>query len=306
VVAHKIDHSSGAATPTDEARPWVRFRRLASVAMTLLVLAVLAGCGGAAPPREQRSRMEVVLLAGGGAHVDLYAAGRLRSDAEVRALAQRIIRALFPGTGGVRVRTGKGRGAPFARAEIDRAYRTGRRPFLRIDTSAAARELAARGFDDTVMKLRLPPVSATAGPDKSGNRLWHLRKGVPAPVIQIGMRPEPERWYVVMALPVLGALGVALAFFVRRRALAAPAAGLAVAAALLALPLGAGRRGADLGVAGLLGGTALDVASVAPLTALPLGMPAAMLLGAMAVRSLRGPGVRHGHEAPPRDTGVFW
>ncbi|MGW2314027.1 hypothetical protein, partial [Actinomadura luteofluorescens] len=86
----------------------------------------------------------------------------------------------------------------------------------------------------------------------------------------------------------------------------APAAGLAVAAALLALPLGAGRHGADLGVAGLLGGTALDVASAAPLTALPLGMPAAMLLGAMTVRSLRGPGVRSGNEAPPRDTGVFW
>ncbi|WP_378189005.1 hypothetical protein [Actinomadura verrucosospora] len=282
----------------------MRFRRLAAVAMILLVFAVLAGCGGA-PPRERRARMEVALLADGGAQVDLYAAGRLRSDAEVRALAGRVAAALFPGAGAVRVRTRKDRGAPFARAEIGRAYRTGHRPFLRIDTSGAARELAARGFDDTAMQLRLPPVSATVRPDISDNHRWHLRKGVPAPLIQVGMRPEPGRWYGVMALPVLGALGVALAFFVRRRALAAPAAGLAVAAALLALPLGAGRRGADLGVAGLLGGTALDVASVAPLTALPLGMPAAMLLGAMAVRGLRGPAVRHEHEAPPRDTGAF-
>lgn len=283
----------------------MRFRRLAAVATILLVLAVLAGCGGA-PPRQQRSRMEVVLLADGGAHVDLYAAGRLRSDAEVRALAGRIAGALFPGAERVRVRTRKDRGAPFARAEIARAYPTGRRPFLRIDTSGAARELAARGFDDTAMQLRLPSVSATVSPDISGNRRWHLREGGQAPVIRVGMRPRPEGWYGVMALPALGTLGVALAFFVRRRALAAPAAGLAVAAALLALPLGAGRRGADLGVAGLLGGTALDVASVAPLTALPLGMPAAMLLGAMAVRGLRGPAVRHEHEAPPRDTGAFW
>ncbi|GAA2277063.1 hypothetical protein GCM10010402_36880 [Actinomadura luteofluorescens] len=281
------------------------FRRLAAVAISLISLALLAGCGGA-PPRQQRARVEVVLLAGGGARVDLYAAGRLRSDADVRALARRIAGALFPGAEGIRVRTEKDRGAPFARAEIDRAYRTGRRPFLRIDTSGAARELVARGFDDTAMKLRLPPVPATVRPDISGNHLWHLREGAPAPVLRIGMRPEPARWAGVMALPLLGALGVALAFFVRRRALAAPAAGLAVAAALLALPLGAGRRGADLGVAGLLGGTALDVASAAPLTALPLGMPAAMLLGAMTVRSLRGPAVRNGNEAPPRDTGVFW
>ncbi|MGI5208437.1 hypothetical protein ACQEU6_43585 [Spirillospora sp. CA-108201] len=284
----------------------MRSRRLAAVAVTLLVLAVLAGCGGGPPPRERRARVEVALLAGGGAHVDLYAAGRLRSDAEVRDLARRVAGALLPGAEGIGVRTRKGRGAPFARAEIDRAYRTGRRPFLRIDTSGAARELTARAFDDTLLKLRLPPVPATVSPDISGNRLWHLRRGEPAPVIRIGMRPAPERWYGVMALPVLGALGVGLAFFVRRRALAAPAAGIAVAAAGLALPLGAGRRGADLGVAGVLGGTALDVASVAPLTALPLGMPAAMLLGAIAVRGLRGPAVRHGHEAPPHDTGVFW
>ncbi|MFD0536113.1 hypothetical protein ACFQY7_22565 [Actinomadura luteofluorescens] len=200
------------------------FRRLAAVAISLISLALLAGCGGA-PPRQQRARVEVVLLAGGGARVDLYAAGRLRSDADVRALARRIAGALFPGAEGIRVRTGKDRGAPFARAEIDRAYRTGRRPFLRIDTSGAARELAARGFDDTAMKLRLPPVPATVRPDISGNQLWHLREGDPAPVIGIGMRPEPARWAGVMALPLLGALGVALAFFVRRRALAAPRPG---------------------------------------------------------------------------------
>ncbi|MES9539980.1 MULTISPECIES: hypothetical protein [unclassified Actinomadura] len=273
--------------------------------MTLLLLGVLAACGGA-PPREQRARVEVVLLVDGGAHVDLYAAGRLRSDADARALAGRIARAMFPGAKSVRVRTRKSRGVPFTRAETDRAYRTGRSPSLLIDTSGAARELAARGFDDTAMKLRLPPVPATVRPDKSGARLWHLRKGAPAPVVRIDMRPEPGRWYGVMVLPVLGALGVGLAFFVRRRALAVPAAALAVTAAVLATPLGAGRRGADLGVAGLLHGTALDVASVAPLTAIPLGLPAAMLLVAMAVRGLLGPPARHEHEAPPRDTGVFW
>ncbi len=281
------------------------FRRLAAIGMTLLLLGVLAACGGA-PPREQRARVEVVLLVDGGAHVDLYAAGRLRSDADARALAGRIARAMFPGAKSVRVRTRKSRGVPFTRAETDRAYRTGRSPSLLIDTSGAARELAARGFDDTAMKLRLPPVPATVRPDKSGARLWHLRKGAPAPVVRIDMRPEPGRWYGVMVLPVLGALGVGLAFFVRRRALAVPAAALAVTAAVLATPLGAGRRGADLGVAGLLHGTALDVASVAPLTAIPLGLPAAMLLVAMAVRGLLGPPARHEHEAPPRDTGVFW
>ncbi|WP_433473054.1 hypothetical protein ACQPZP_29870 [Spirillospora sp. CA-142024] len=284
----------------------MRSRRLAAIVITLIALGVLAGCGGGTPVREQRARVDVAVLDDGDARVDLYAAGRLRSDAEVRALAARIGRELFPGAGNVRVGTRKGRGVPFARAEIARAYRTGRRPVMRIDASGALRELTARGFHDTAMKLRLPPVSATVRPDSPGHRLWHLRKGDPAPVVDIEMKPEPGRWFAVMALPVLGALGVALGFFVRRRVLALPAAALAVCAAILAVPLSAGRPGADLGVAGLLGGTALDVASVAPLTAVPLGLPAAMLLVTVAVRRLAGPADRYGPETRPRDTGVFW
>ncbi|NEA23568.1 hypothetical protein, partial [Actinomadura bangladeshensis] len=66
------------------------------------------------------------------------------------------------------------------------------------------------------------------------------------------------------------------------------------------------RQGANLGVAGLLDGTVLEVASVLPLTAVPLGLPAAMLLGTAAVRRLTGPDAAGAYEARPRDTGVFW
>ncbi|MEU5991810.1 hypothetical protein ABZ806_22785 [Spirillospora sp. NPDC047418] len=284
-------------------------RWLTAMAVALLALAVLAGCGGGGAPPPQRARLDVTVLDDGGAEVDLQAAGRLPSDAGVRALAGLIARELFPAARAVRVSTRKGRGFPFARAEVDRAYRTGRKASLRIDASGALHRLTARGFEDTTLRLHLPPVPATvrtpaAAP--AGKRVWRLREGGPAPVVAVEMRPRPARWCGAMALPVLGALGVALGFFARRRALALPAAAAAVAAAVLAVVLAAGRQGANLGVAGLLDGTALEVASVLPLTAVPLGLPAAMLLGTVLVRGLAGPKTADGTEARPRDTGVFW
>jgi hypothetical protein len=287
----------------------VPFRRLAAIAAALLALAVLAGCGGGGAPPPQRARMELTVRDDGGAEIDLYAAGRLSSDAEAEALAGRIARELFPSAKKVRVSTRKARGIPFARAEIRPAYRTGRRPVARIDASGALRRLTAEGFEDTALRLRLPPVPATvrtAGGEPAERRSWRLREGSPAPVLAIEMRPRPARWCAAMALPALGALGVALGFFVRRRALALPAAGLAVVTAVLAVALAAGRQGANLGVAGLLRGTPLEVASVAPLTAVPLGLPAAMLLAAVLVRRTGGPGTGGTPEARPRDTGVFW
>ncbi|MFB4308980.1 hypothetical protein [Actinomadura sp. GTD37] len=282
-------------------------RRLAALATALLALAVLAGCGGGAPP-PQRARVDVSVLDDGGAEVDLHAAGRLASDAEARALAGRIARELFPESENVRVRTWKGRGVPFSRAEIGRAYRPGRKASLRIDASGALRRLTAAGFADTALRLRVPPVPATvrAGGEPTGRRAWRLRADAPAPVLAVELRPRPARWCAAMALPALGALGVALGFFVRRRVLALPAAGLAVGAAVLAVVLAAGRQGANLGVAGLLGGTALRTASVAPLAAVPLGLPAAMLLAAALVRRPARPRPSAGDEARPRDTGVFW
>ncbi|NKZ04311.1 hypothetical protein [Actinomadura latina] len=283
-------------------------RRLAAIAVALLALAFLAACGGGGGPPPQRARMDVTVLDDGGAEIDLHAAGRLSSDAEVRALTGRIAREMFPTAEKVRVHTRKARGVPFARAEIHRAYRTGRKAALRIDASGALRRLTAKGFEDTAMRLRVPPVPGTVRADgePAARRAWRLREGAPAPVLAIEMRPRPARWYGAMALPALGALGVALGFFVRRRALALPAAGLAVATAVLAVVLAAGRQGANLGVAGLLGGTALKAASVAPLTAVPLGLPAAMLLAAVLARWLTGPRTGGAHEARPRDTGVFW
>ncbi|TDD29515.1 hypothetical protein E1287_30835 [Actinomadura sp. KC06] len=294
-------------------RPAVSVRRLAALGAVLLAVAVLAGCaggrdgrGGPAPP--QRAWFRIDVLPEGDAFLDLYAAGRLRSDAEVRALARRLAEAAFPGARGVRVRTEDDRGLSFASAEIDRAYRTGRDASLRIDTAGAARLLRARGFRDTSVQLRLPSVPSTVRTDgrPSGDRTWRLRPDGPAPVLSVEMRPSPVRWLGVLALPVLGAAGVALGFFVRRRIFALPAAGAAVAAALAAVVLPTGRQGDNLGVAGLLGGTALEVAAVVPLAAVPLGLPAAMLLAAVAVRGLTRPDVPAGHEARPRDTGVFW
>ncbi|MEU8800819.1 hypothetical protein [Spirillospora sp. NPDC048819] len=283
-------------------------RRLVALGVTLSAIALIAGCGGGGPVPEQRARLHVTVLPGGDARLDLHAAGRLRSDAEVRALARRIAERTFPGARGVRVRTEQGRGMPFAVAAADGAYRTGRAASLRIDTAGAVRQLTAEGFGDTSMKLSLPSVPATVRSDArpSGHRTWRLRSGDPAPVVRIELRPRPVRWLGAIALPALGAAGVALGFFARRRIFALPGAGLAVAAAVAALAVSAGRQGDNLGVAGLLGGTALDVATAAPLAAVPLGLPAVMLLAVMLTRPRPRPDARAAHESRPRDTGVFW
>ncbi|WUI02228.1 hypothetical protein OHR68_10590 [Spirillospora sp. NBC_00431] len=288
-------------------------RRLAALGVALLAIAALAGCaggrgGGGGPAPPQRAWFGVSLLPGGDAELDLHAAGRLRSDADVRALARRIAADLFPGARGVRVRTEQGHGIPFARAAIDRAYRTGRNPALRIDTAGTLRLLLERGFRDTSMRLRLPPsVPATVRTDgEPSDRTWRLRPDTRTPVVDVELRPSPAGWLAALALPVLGAVGVALAFFVRRRAFALPAAGIAVAAAIVAVAAPAGRQGDNLGVAGLLGGTALEVATVAPLAAVPIGLPAAMLLTVVVVRYLLRPDDFLDHETKPRDTGVFW
>lgn len=286
------------------------FRRLVALGVTLPAIAVLAGCGAGGPapePPEQRARIKIVLQSDGGARLDLRAAGKLKSDAEVRTLARRVATRLFPAAGGVRVRTEDGRGMPFARAEIKSAYRTGRAPSLRIDTAGAVRSLGRLGFSDIALKLRLPSVPATVRADAkpSGHRTWRLRGDAPPPMLRVEMRPRPAHWLAVIVLPLLGAAGVGMAFFVRRRIFALPAAGLAVAAAIIALTASAGRRGDNLGVAGLLDGTALRVATAAPLAAVPLGLPAAMLLAVMLVRHLNRPAA-HGYETRPKDTGAFW
>ncbi|MFI0407598.1 hypothetical protein [Actinomadura sp. 3N508] len=288
----------------------VSVRRLAALGAVLLAVAVLAGCaGGGGPVPPQRAWFRVEIRPDGGALLDLHAAGRLRSDAEVRALARQIAGSMFPGAPDIRVRTEHDRGMPFARAEIDRAYRTGSGASVRIDTAGALRLLHAKGFRDTSMKLRLPSVPSTVETDgtQTGRRTWRLHAaGPPPPVVTVEMRPSPVRWFALLTLPVLGAAGVALGFFVRRRIFALPAAGVAVAAALAALVLPAARQGDNLGVAGLLGGTALELATIAPLAAVPLGLPAAMLLAAVAARGLTRPGAPAAREARPRDTGVFW
>ncbi|MBW8481796.1 hypothetical protein [Actinomadura parmotrematis] len=266
----------------------MRVRRLVVCGLLLLVLGAAVSCGAA--PRERPgsgARVEIAVLAGGGARVDLYAAGRLRSDAEVRELAGRIARETFPGAARIGLRTGDGRGLPYGRAEVARAYRPGAAVALRIDTGPAWRRLAALGFGEAVVRLGLPSVPASVrtspGARPAGARAWRVRAGAPPPVLDVELRPEPARWFGVMALPVLGAAGAAVAFLARRRAVAVPAALAAVGAAVAAVPLAAGGQGDNLGVAGMLGGRALDVAAVLPLSALAFALPAGTLLAVMAV-----------------------
>ncbi|MEW2352288.1 hypothetical protein [Spirillospora sp. NPDC029432] len=286
-------------------------RRWISAGLATLALLAPASCGAAPEPRKPGAWVHIALLPNGDAQLDLFASGRrIRTDADVVALARRVAGEAFPEAAGFRVRMASSHGRPFARADVAGAYRPGRTASLRIATAGAWRHISAQGFEQAGLRLYLPavPAAVEAAPhDPDSERLgWRLRKDRPAPELEIVMRPEPARWYGAMALPVAGAAGVALAFFARRRLVAVPAAGTAVAGAAAAIAFSAGRQGENLGVAGLLDGRALDLATVAPLAAVPLGLPAVLLLGTMAVRAARGPGPSRHPETRPQESGAFW
>jgi hypothetical protein len=135
----------------------------------VLVLVALAACGGGGGERVRPGAwINIAVMPGGDAEIDLLAVGRLRSDADVRALARGVAEDLFPGAADVRVRTETSRGHPFARADVTGAYRPGRTVPLRIDTGGAWRRLNAQGFDEGGVRLWLPSVPATVRPRPSG------------------------------------------------------------------------------------------------------------------------------------------
>ncbi|WP_157419923.1 hypothetical protein [Actinomadura kijaniata] len=283
-------------------------RRMAALGLVLLLLGGLAACGGTGR-RGPGAWAHLTVLPDGTGRLDLYAAGPLRSDAEVRALAEEMARETFPGARASRTRTLTDRGEPFARVDVDGVYRPGERVSLRLDTAAVWRRLEERGFPDAGVRLWLPSVPVTlrpTAPPDLGSRAWRLRKGTTPPVVQVTMRPQAMRWGGAMALPVVGAVGVALAFFARWRRLSLPGASLAVAAAFVTVVTSAGRQGDNLGVAGLASGRALEAATIAPLAALPPALPAAMVLAVTLHRLARGRR-RSGHpETLPGRNGAFW
>ncbi|MEU6036472.1 hypothetical protein ABZ801_13790 [Actinomadura sp. NPDC047616] len=257
------------------------------LALGVLVLLALSACGGDGERALPGAWVDIAVMPDGGAQVDLRAAGRLRSDAEVRDLAGAVAREVFPGATGVQVRTVTSRGYPFARADVTGAYRPGRTVPLELDTARAWRRLAARGFDEGGVRLWLPSVPATVRPRPPGGTAdvpeWTVGRGRPAPVVRVVMRPRPALWFGAAALLVLVVAGVVVSAAARRWYVAVSAAAVAIVCAVVTVSAAAGRQGDNLGVAGVLGGRALAVAAGAPLAGLPLGLVAVVLF----VRALR-------------------
>ncbi|MBO2453744.1 hypothetical protein J4573_42110 [Actinomadura barringtoniae] len=264
-------------------------RRVVAYGLMLLALVGLAACGASQQRAKPGAWVHLALLTTGDAQVDVYPAGHLKSDAEAVALTSRLAKDAFPRSEDVRAHMEAGQGRPYARAHVRGAYRRGRTVRLTIDLRNVWQRLSDQGFTEAGVRLELPQVSGTVRGSTShlrgDERAWTLRGA--APVVQVTMRPRPERWYGVMALPVIAAIGVGMGFFVRRQAVAMPAVIVALVASVASVAVGAGRQGDNLGVAGVLAGSALKTATVAPLAALALGLPAAMLLVAMIVRRLR-------------------
>lgn len=290
-------------TQASETRVSVRSRQARRLAaytalFGLLLLAVLSGCGGGEYGRPGAS-LDLAVRADGSAHLDLFAAGRLRSDAEQRSLAGSVAREIFQNGRVTRVRTETSRGYPFARVEVAGAYRPGGRPSLRLDVNGAWRVLTARGFTEVAVRLTLPSVPATvrAWPpgDGAGVRFWRLKRSDEAPIVSVVLRPQPARWYATIALTVLCVVSALVGVVVRGRPIASAASSLAVVA-LFAAALATGRQGDNLGTAGLLSGRSLALANAAPVLTVPFGLAALIILVVTGIRFID----RRTATGPPR------
>jgi hypothetical protein len=205
---------------------------------------------------------------------------------------------------------GNGAGADFAVFAVPGAFEPGERPSasMTVDEStfAALRELGVESVDLTICRPFVPnDLDATPSPaaDSTDCASFPLDAATGRLDVELEMRPRPARWFWSIAvLVVLLVCTVAAGCLVqdrplsrRRRNAVLVAAGIGVVTFAVSIPLQpAAPHGDNIGVAGLLDGVALTIATWTPVAILPLAAACAGL-GAMAVLPPRQRGTRYAY-----------
>jgi hypothetical protein len=243
----------------------------AAVAGVVASLLLTACDPASVPSQPDRAYISVDVVGAGRAEVRGILGGHL-DGAVIDVVGERLAQVLFPGRD-VRVEVnGNDGGYPYLFMIAFDAYTPGLRVVVEIDVGPAIEALRDVGFTDGSFTLCFPEVDievtkGTVGP--SGCAEWPLERPPIAAQIEVVMRPRPSVWLPEAALALVSAVAAVVAVFgLRRRRwsmrwmVASAGAGLAGATCLVAF--GTSEGGDALGVAGVVSGRLLDVASVAP------------------------------------------
>lgn len=276
-------------------------RRGVAVAVAAFAALVLSGCvpyGNADRPNGVDLR--VVVNADGTGGAQMFLDNTERSQAQIQAWGEAVGTRLFPSATSLAVRVDPNTGgSPFVVIDAPGLYQPGPQPQVSLDTRAAIGWLLASGtktVDLTVESPNVPLTSSWTPPVGQGDHSWEwtgVTAGTAAPYGVIVMAPQP--WSAAQALMlVVTALGLLVVSFVvfrrrRRRAMPMALSGMALGASVAVAALGTTLQPDNLGVAGTMSGTPVQVASFVTALALPIALAAGVLSSFYRTRRSSGP-----------------
>jgi hypothetical protein len=232
--------------------------------------------------------LEVLVNADGSGTAEMYLDDSHRSDAQLHAWGEAVGSRLFPSATSLAVRVDPNSGGyPFVVIDAQGLYQPGPQPQVSLDTRDAVSWLLSNGTKTVDVYIDSPRVPLTAswtpprGPDELSWVWTKITTGAAAPFGVIVMSPEPWLGVLPVLLTVL-AIGLLIGSYVvfrrrRRRALPMVLAGCAfIASAVVVMQAGAVLPN-NLGVAGVVSSTWVQVASAVTLLSL-LAAPVAVVL----------------------------
>jgi hypothetical protein len=257
------------------------------------MLLMLAACDPYGPAEPASAEVNVQLKAAGDAEIVLLLP-RVREGLSLVQLGDQVAAAVFPRADARRVHIDDqgGAGYPLVRVQVAKAYSPGAHPRLAFELGGAVRPLSDAGLVDIRMTVNAPYVPATARwsvtPDDQDHGYWSwraLRSTQPLPSGEVLLNPRPARafWSIsLLAVTLVCLVGGLFALRARRRWTGVLLGAVALAASLLDVAGAGAVQGDNLGVAGYLSGTALQVVTLLPLVGL-FGLPAGTALIVVAL-----------------------
>jgi hypothetical protein len=282
----------------------MRVRRRLPLAILAMVFALaLSACDPwPVPDRTDEAWVDVDIGSDGSGTAQVFIAYSLRGQLD--QVGREIAPLLFPGRHGTVGIDPNDSGAPFILVRTPNAYEPGPHPSYAWNSSGLIDALNAHGFTRIRLAVCAPAVPTTVQAEPPGTKevwcwVWHLPHQT-APTLTVAMHPQPSRWWGALSLLMASLAATALlALAVGRRWphphrwLVVGIAAIGLVAAGIGVVTAAAVQGDNAGVAGILHGTILVVATVAPV----LVVPAIVALVALLVVYL----VLRQHD-PPRRT----
>jgi hypothetical protein len=281
-------------------------RRLATVAVIVLVLTATAGCEPWPVPTDRtQASMSISMGSEGGADVRLVLGGQIREHAPLMRTGVAVAAALFPTSKHSVSVDNNDSGYPFVHVHATGFYQRGPQPTVSIDTRSALAVLASMGYRNVDVDISAPLVPAMAQWEKvpdsvyPGHWYWQgIAPGDTAPAGTVELRPNPGRIdvaVVLLAASLASVFVATLGLRRRRRLVAGASAAVALAAPALYTQT---VHPNDLGVAGLVNGLQLNLLQWLPLASGVTAI-AVVCIFVVTLDRTRSPSAVQDFNAPP-------